>query len=251
MLYGATPASAPAVPTPAFENATASQLTSLDAHVVPPATDGVNDKLPATTEICSCLVADARVMLVTVTAAAALVIAAVFVTLNVTLAGTVILACSLTFAVSVVDCELSGKLTVACAEASPAVTMLSAMTMDERTKAFLICSPWVPENPVVVTWDLTEQVGSHRGRTSPRRYRAAGSRASRETFANLVAVRESLRGPSSRVCRVARVSACRRWHVRRVASGTHRDRANDSSSSLLLFDRPAGRDLDAPAIDTS
>src|ERR1700730_18655350 len=147
MLYVGTPASAPAVPTPAFENATASQLWGVDAHVVPPATEGVNDKLPATTEICSCLVADARVMLVTVTAAAALVIAAVFVTLNVTLAGTVIRACSLTFAVSVVDCELSGKLTVACAEASPAVMMLNATTMDERTNAFLICSPWNSKEP--------------------------------------------------------------------------------------------------------
>src|SRR3984893_9737314 len=160
MLYGATPASAPAVPTPAFENATASQLTSLDAHVVPPATDGVNDKLPATTEICSCLVADARVMLVTVTAAAALVIAAVFVTLNVTLAGTVILACSLTLAVRSVDCEVSGKKTVACAEASPAVTMLSATTIDERTNAFLICSPWSSKEPGCFSWKALEQAGS-------------------------------------------------------------------------------------------
>jgi hypothetical protein len=61
------------------------------------------------------------------------VIAAVFVTLNVTLAGTVILACSLTLAVRVVLWLLS----MTWADASGAVMAVSATIMDARTNVCL------------------------------------------------------------------------------------------------------------------
>ena len=60
-----------------------------------------------------------------------------FVTLKVTIPGTVTRACSLTFAVSVVDVAGEpGRVTASCAEASPAVMTVSATIMDVRTNAF-------------------------------------------------------------------------------------------------------------------
>ena len=114
------------------------QLTSPAAQVVASATEGVNDAAPACSEILSCLVAVASTMVSTVTfAAPAAVFAATLVTLNVTPAGTVTCACSLTLAVRVVVWLESGRVTVVCAEAKPAVMTTNATTPDVRTNAVL------------------------------------------------------------------------------------------------------------------
>ncbi len=95
--------------------------TSLADQVVAPATGGVNDAAAAMSDTLSCLLAVARTMLSTVTLTAlADVFAFTFVTLKLTPAGTVILACSGTLAVSVVVCPVFGSETVVCALAGTA-----------------------------------------------------------------------------------------------------------------------------------
>lgn len=90
------------------------------------------------------MVAVASTMLATVTLTGLdAVAAATFVTLKVTIPGTVTSACSLTSAVSVVDdAGEPGRVTVSCAEASPAVMAVSATIMDARTNVFFTLSPW-------------------------------------------------------------------------------------------------------------
>jgi hypothetical protein len=78
-------------------------------------------------------------MLWTVTDVAAVaVVDDTFVTLNVTPAGTVTLACSLTFAVNVVVWLVSGRMTDCCAEAVALEPSTSAPITDPRRHTFLM-----------------------------------------------------------------------------------------------------------------
>ena len=113
-------------------------VTSAAPHVVPPTTGGVNDAAFASSETRICLVAVASTMFWTVTdAAVAAVLEVTLVTLNVTPAGTVTLACSLTVAVSVVVWLVSVKVTDCCAKAGVLPSSI-APTTDTRTHSFLI-----------------------------------------------------------------------------------------------------------------
>jgi hypothetical protein len=70
--------------------------------------------------------------------AAAAVLEETFETLNVTPAGTVTLACSLTFAVSVVVWLVSGRMTDCCADAAALKPRTIAPITDPPTHTFLV-----------------------------------------------------------------------------------------------------------------
>jgi len=128
----------PAAPV-AFVQVDAFQLTSPAPHVVDPTTGGVNDAAFACSDTRICLVAVARTMFCTITeAAVAAVDELTFVTLNVTPAGTVTLACSLTFAVSVVVWLVSVNVTDCCAKAGELSAISIAPTADTRKRSFPI-----------------------------------------------------------------------------------------------------------------
>ena len=108
-------------------------VTSLADQVVAPTAGGVNDAAFACTLIRSCLVADASTIRSMVTVAAlAAVLLAMLPTLNDTLAGTTMRACSLTVAVSSVVWLVSGSVTVVWALATPALAATRRIENDAR-----------------------------------------------------------------------------------------------------------------------
>jgi hypothetical protein len=140
--------SVPVLPT-AFAQVAAFQLTSPAAQVGPPGE--VKVEALACRETRSCLLAVARTMLLTVTAAdGAAVLDATLTTLKLTFAGTVTRACSLTLAVKVVDWLVSGRDTGVCADAPAAIPTTKADASAGRTHALHIKTPLLPlGNP----WD--------------------------------------------------------------------------------------------------
>ena len=91
--------------------------TSPAAHVVAPTFGGVKVEAPPFKEILNCAVVDARTIWLTVTVAAgATVLVLTLLTGNVTPAGTVTRALSVTFAAAAVTRLVSGRTTNVCAE---------------------------------------------------------------------------------------------------------------------------------------